>query len=220
MKQDYLNQVLAAARPPVGVEQLPAAQQMRAAEEEAGEIHGSLDLIRLQEAERDQLGPASRPEELELNRLYAELCDAVPQVLTLIGRPEGAMRHGYDMERALALYRQANQSLQDIARAAFVLAAAALTEDNDRAEEAALALAQDPQLPPERRAVLGNVARSLEALRATQEAAQERRRARQARRQARHEAELRLSLHREEQMRHAALLARAPLPELPPGGPR
>ena len=212
MKQDYLSQLLP-TRPAVTADELPGAAQIVEADLAAGAVHEALDMLHLTESQRDRIGPAATPAELELDRLYAEATGKVPTLLDMINRPPGAMRHGYDMERALTVYRQANRSLLRIARGALVLSAGALTEGNDRVEEAALALARDRRLPAERRAVIDNARGALDALRARQQESQEGRLLRQQHREARHDAALARAQKRGADARRAAELAAAPLPE-------
>lgn len=213
MKQDYLSQALPPSAPPVGADQLPSGDKMREAVVGAEGIHDSLDMISLSPAERTKVGPASTPAEMEQSRLFAELTDACPQLLTLLGRAPGSMRAGYEMERLLLAYRQANLGLLKVGRGAFIISAADLTGQNDRVEEAAVTLSVNPSLSPERRAVIGNAGKCLDELRQTQKDAQAQRRKREERRQKRQQTEVQKAQARETQVRRLAQLASAPLPD-------
>jgi hypothetical protein len=124
------------------------------------------------------------------------------------------MRDGYEMERALHIYREANQSLLEASRGTLLISAAELTRLNDDTEDAAEALGKSDKVAPERRSVIGNVARSLDTLRETQKEAQTRRKLRQERKQARIQAALLLSEKRQDRTRKLAELSEAPLPAL------
>lgn len=212
MTRDYLSAVLPSERPPVSADDLAAGQQIEATEQEAGAVHSELDMIRLNRAEQGQVGRASTAGEREINRLYADAATIASGLLPIIGQPEGAMQDGHRMEAALHIYREAVSGYASVCRSVFVLSAAALTEHNDRAEDAAAALAADPALPPERREIIGNVARSLDGDRDQVEGAHAARRARQVRREEDRQRTLQAARLRLAETERRAALAHAPLP--------
>ena len=213
MRYDHLSEVLPRAGSPVASTDLPKAAAIKESDREACLIHDSADMPQLTAEQRRDVGPPSTPEELELNRLYAELADGFAVVSQVRNVDPGRMRHGQELERALCVYREANERLQAGARAVLIIAGAALTADNDQIEDGALAAAADERLPAARRVVIGNAARFIESLRQTQASAQEGHRKRKAARAAARQAQLLLSERRQEEVRQLAALATAPLPE-------
>lgn len=210
MTHNYLNEVLAESRADTSVDRILSGDKLAERAENIARCATDMRLIRLTPSERDRTGPESSLEELDLNQRYADVTDAVPELLDALGLPRDTMRSAVQMEQALSQVAGVASKLQETSGAGVVLLAAELTAMVDRVGDAAAAMGQAGAEETRDEALLAFQQVDWIREETAQQAAD--RAARRARRQERLSAYQEALLREQEVLTKAAALKDAPLP--------